>query len=232
MPSLPTLVWSPRTKVNGDVFIYFNPQKGQIKSFSQFSGGEVVTAVNKNCMTNAPVACADGGGFDAGVIWSPNSVAVGGLPVNSPIYTALEGGISPGGEGDIVANVCLPDPANDVIICFDGGVDANPGVSYKPVPRKMFPVDHYVQQRPDNKITLNDTFVSNWIGLQRIKGVPVTIIVKVSPGGTGIFSEIQYYSGVVLDPQPMKSGEDANASVGITMQGYYEFCAIFAAQPV
>lgn len=236
---MPALAATPQTKVNAEVLVFFSLESMCIDFVSSNPAGASQTDPYDRCGSfcippNSPLAGT--------VTMSPNKSAVGPIPANSPMFTAAEdwwdvAAVAPGGAlvGDVVYQFTFPDPApaddNDdyTLICFDQGVVATPGVTYRAIPQKFMPVDHYVRQRPENTISLTDIFVSNWQGLQRIRGIPVTLMVQIRPyGGNGI-SEIQLYSDVVLNPQTMNSGAEGNDSVTISMEGNFGFCAIFSA---
>jgi hypothetical protein len=231
MVALPNLIRTKKTKTNNEVTIWANLDVGRVVSTSIYISGQNRTTAftHASCCTDLLGVCGcPVGSFAATVNMCKNVSAIGLLPPASPIFAAVEGTSPPGAEGDMVYNICLPNPANDFLICFDQGAAPSPGLSYKPIPLKYDPVSHYVRQRPENTITLSDLFVADRSGLQRIRGIPVTIIIKVSPDGCGVFQEIQYYSNVILNPKPMNSAADGNASIEISMEGPFSFCAIFS----
>lgn len=224
--ALPALVYSPRTKTNNEVMIYANLGVGLMK----------YTKIKYNTgVATSPFVCCGGAcdcppvSFWATMTLNKNGGAIGPIPASAPLYAAAEGQHDPTVNGDMAGVACLPNPENDFLICFDQGAAPSPGLPYRPIPVKFNTVDHYVRQRPENTITLNDLFVADWQGLQRIRGIPVTIIIKVTPEGSGVFQEIQYYCNVILNPSPMNSGSDGNASIDISMDGPFSFCAIFTA---
>jgi hypothetical protein len=224
------LVNYPKTKTSNDIQIYFNPYIGRVTHNVMHDGNNHIATPVQCCVDPAlEESCTcPVNSFEATVIQKKNQGAVGPLTAFSPLYAATRGRINPIAEADFVSWVCLPPPDYDTLICFDQGASVSPGVSHRPIPLKYNPVDHYVRQRPENTLTLNDLFVSNWDGLQRIRGIPCTIIIKVAVEGSSLYSEIQYYSNVLLSPSQMNSGSDGNASIDISMDGPFSFCAIFA----
>jgi hypothetical protein len=227
---LPALAWSPRTKTSNEVQVWANLGLGIIEYTKVLYDAPVgLQSAAFNCCGGACTCPLNS--FVATRTINRNSGAVGTLPVAAPLYSAIEGDHDPIVVGDMVQQICLPNPEDDFLICFDQGAVSSPGMPYRAIPVKFNSVDHYVRQREDNTITLNDIYVSNRRGLQRIMGIPVTIIIKTTPEGSGIFQDIQYYSNVILSPSPMNSGSDGNASIDISMEGPFAFSAIFAASP-
>lgn len=228
---LATLAWHPKVKINGDIWVYYNPDPGKITHSVLFSGGIVHTVQRRRCGTypDGEDSVAEGGQIVATVVATPNSVVAGDIPADAPPGFAVEAETDPTGEGDFFYRVALPDPTNDVFLCFDQGFSSKPSNKFRPIPNKLSEIDHYVNQRGENTLTVSDQFVSNWRGLQKIAGRPCTIIVKITPNGTGVFSELQYYCNVILNPAPMNAGADFNEPIAISMDGTYDFNAIFSA---
>ena len=229
MAVLPLMQYSRLTKTNNEVAVYYNLGVGMIKK-RLYNGG---FSVDQGC--GGAQVCPDGS-FDATVLTSVTALggeqpAFGDFPANSPMGSAFEGEMVPTADGVFANLVCLPDPADDVLICFDGGLEATPGVEYRAIPRKFLAVDHYVRQRPEATLRLSGMFVSNWEGVERIRGRPVTIVVKVFPSGAGVPSEIQYYSNVVLNVPPISTAADGNANIEVQGEGSFSFYAVFAALP-
>lgn len=229
-PTLADLVFNGKTKVNGEVFVFYNLGVGQITSYSAFDGTAVVTTDEIDCTTGSAPVCPENP-FVASVVWAENAGSFGVWGAKPPLYAADTGTIAPTALGDVVANICLPDPADDVMICYDQGLECKPGVTFKAVPRKFNPADHYVRQRPENSITATDLLVSNTTGINRIAGRRVTIIVKIIPNGAGAPTEIQYYCGVLFNPNLMNSGADSNGSATLQFQGNFTFAACFSSAP-
>lgn len=222
MPALPNLVYSGVTKIGNEVTVFANLGVGILKKQLGFGTSITVTP----CV--AGEVCP-AGSFDATVLNFPNKAAVGVIPAQAPLFTAAEGEQLPTVEGDIADVLCLPDPANDFLICFDQGVQPTVGETFRAIPRKFNPVDHVVRQRGEYSISLGDLYVSNWDGVERLRGRRCTIIVKVAPGGGGSYQEIQYYTNVTLNVPPINSGNDGNASIELQAQGAFSFCAVFSA---
>jgi hypothetical protein len=221
------LTYGAKTKTGNEAWIYYSLQVGIIKEVRTLTDAGVQAFDMTNTGCGNPI-CPDPS-FDASVIEIPNTGSMGNIPQQAPVGFASEEVADPTTIGDSVSIACLPNPAEDELICYDQGFSASPGLSYRPIARKFQTVDHYVRQRSENTLSMNDLFVSNRDGLQRIQGRPVTIIVKISPDGTGQFSEIQYYCNVILNPQPMNSGGDGNASIDVSLEGTFDFFAVFSA---
>lgn len=224
---LPAMLWSPITKVGHDVAIYYNLDVGMIKKNLYNGGSRVVTPCGGSQTCPA-------GSFDATVLTAvigANQPSFGGLPANAPLWSAFEGEVQPTADGVFADLVCLPNPTNDVLICFDGAVEASPGLTFRPIGRKYEMVDHYVRQRGENTLRISDTFVSNFAGLQRIRGRRCTIIAKIYPAGGGALQEVQYYSNVLLNMPTLSKGDEGNDSIQISAEGNFSIAAIFSAIP-
>lgn len=132
-----------------------------------------------------------------------------------------------GVTGDSYQLFVLPNPAENVLICYDRGFEANLGDTQRAIPRKFRAVDHYVTTRGESSITLNDLLVSNKRGLRRIRGRDVTLVVTLTPGGFGLPVEVQYFTKVRLNvPMSVPEGDD---SVQISGTGNFEFDLVFSA---
>lgn len=237
MPALPGLVYNGLTKTGNEALIYWNPRPGRMIGRIFHDG----TSVQKSATTACGTPTQPTGGFVARLLMSRNEADINGIPALSPLYTAEEidsavpsndindFDAAPTVAGDGVTIVSLPNPADDVLICHDRGFSMNPGVTQRPIPRKMEAANHHVMQRAENSINLTDLFVSNWDGVQAIRGQEGTIIVKIFPNATAAPQEIQYYSGAVLNPQPMNAPSESNDSIEISMDGTFNFAAIFSA---
>lgn len=219
--ALGPLVAGPKTKIGAEVTIYANLGVGILTNQLGFGTNLAVTpcVAGQACPSNS---------FQATVLNKPNVGAVGTIPANKPVFFAAEGVQAPTVSGDTADVLCLPDPVNDFLICFDQGIQIGLGQTFRNIPRKFNPVDHSVRQRGDYSITLNDLFVSSEAGLERLRGRPCTIIVKIAPDGGGSYSEIQYYTNVTLNVPPMNTGNDPNASIEIQGTGNFSFCATFS----
>lgn len=169
------------------------------------------------------------------ILTSCGNTAIGaaaplGIPANSPIYTAMIGGsAAPVGVGDSLLIADVPCWQDLTLVCYDQGGSPSPGIPYRAIPRKFNPVDHYVRIRPENRITLSELYVSNWDGLQRIKGCPCTVVVALMPSGFGAYQEIIYYCNVVFPPQGNNWGAEGNDSQTISLEGSFSFCAVLSA---
>jgi hypothetical protein len=218
--ALGTLVAGPKTKIGNEVLIYANLGVGILTNRLGYG----VNIVETPCV--AGVACP-AGSFQATVLNKPNVGAVGIIPANYPVFAAAEGVQAPSVAGDTADVLCLPNPDDDFLICFDQGIQVGIGQTFRNIPRKFNPVDHSVRQRGDYSLTLNDLFISSTAGIQKVRGRPCTIIVKIFPDGGGSASEIQYYTNVTLNVPPMNTGNDGNASIEIQGTGNFSFCATF-----
>lgn len=246
MASIPDLVYDGKTRVGAEVLLYYNLGKG-VKI-----GSLVKTATGIDKLPEAP--CADTivcptSGWVAGSLPKQNLAAItavtpgtDGFPLKSPVGSAVEVQDTPstnintfsftgGAVGDTVDILCMPNPADDVLICFDAGFTPTIGRANRPIPRKFLAADHFVRQRPENSVRISDLLVSHWAGLQRINGIDVTLIAKIYPDGGSSASEIQYYLGARLSVPSMNSAAEANDSITIDAEGTFNFAAIFSAPP-
>lgn len=238
MAVLPGLVYNNKTKTGNEALIYWNPYPGRIIGRIFYDGATIQKVGDIACgVQDHPPS-----GFVARVMMSENKAAINGIPALAPLYTAeeIDGAVpsddindfeaAPSIAGDGVTIVSLPNPANDQLICYDRGFSMNPGITLRPIPRKMEAANHHVLQRPENTISLTDLYVSNYDGAQAIRGRQGTLIVKVYPNETAAPQEIHYYTGAVLNPQPMNAPSESNDSIEISVDGSFNFAAIFAAQ--
>ena len=219
---LPSLTYDGHTRIGAEVLVYANLGVGILKK--QLGFGSSVDITSCVAGEECPV-----GSFDVTVINKPNIGAVGVIPALAPIYSAAEGEQAPTVSGDSADVICLPNPDGDFLICYDQGITATPGETFRAVGRKYNPVDHTVRIRGEQSLSITDMLVSNWDGVRRINGRRCTIIVKIFPAGGGNISEIQYYTNVVLNVPTINTGSDVNASVELQASGNYSFCAIFSA---
>ncbi len=215
------LVAGPKTKIGNEVLVYANLGVGLLTNQLGFGTNRAVTP----CV--AGITCPQSS-FQATVLNKPNVGAVGIIPANYPVFAAAEGVQAPTVSGDTADVLCLPHPAGDFLICFDQGIQIGIGQTFRNIPRKFNPVDHAVRQRGDYSLTLTDLFISSLSGIEQVRGRPCTIIVKIAPDGGGSYSEIQYYTNVILNVPPMNTGNDGNASVEIQATGNFSFCATFS----
>lgn len=245
MPVLPTLVHTKATKVAGEVLVYYNLDSGRrIGALVQGASGVEKRAAD-SC-GGATETCPSGA-FPAATIVRPNEaqiVVTSGptFEAKSPVGIAGEIDISLDEDitgydmaatnvGDSVDIWCLPDPSNDVLICFEQGFSPTTGEKFRAVPRKFQPVDHYVRQRSENSISLTDIFVSAWDGIERLNGITVTLIAKVFPDGGAVPSQLNFYQQVRLNVPSLDAPAEANDSIEITGEGNFQEPLIFAAQP-
>lgn len=254
-PVLPVLVANDKTRTGNDALIYYN--LGQAKKLGQIvctAPGESIFVPEASCAEPTIIAPPSGfiavrvAKYQAGV----TAIALGTvmdygkiihIPLQAPIGTAYELAdvipedpttftpppITAGGTaGDAIDVFLLPHPADDVLICYDQGFSMKPGTTLKPIPRKLNPVDHYVTQRAENTLSLNDLDVSNWRGIRRIKNQPVTIIVRLIPDGQGAPSEIQYYTNAVVNLS-LDNPADGNDSRTVSGEGTFNQDLVFSA---
>lgn len=231
MVALPAFTYDPKTKVNAETMVYAIPYPGQILDALQYraDSGTLHKAsdINANGCCGGECPCPPVS-FNATVTQNANKAPIGGLPINSPLYSAVTGLINPTGDGDSVYHVCLPEFSEMTLICFDQGVSPTIGHNQKPIGRKFLNVDHRVRQKTSDTISLSDLFVSNWDGLSAIRGIPSTIAVLVTPDGIAT-QQITFYSNVVINPMTPSHGSDENESITLTFEGDINFIATFSA---
>lgn len=244
MATLTELVFNGRTRVGAEVLLYYNLGKGvKIGSLVKQTGG-VEKLPEQPCADT--IVCPTSGWVAASLpksnLGAITAVTPGtdGFPLKSPVGSAVEVQDTPstditdfdmtgGAVGDTVDILCMPNPDDDVLICFDQGFTVTIGRADRPIPRKFLAADHFVRQRPENSIRVSDLLVGHWSGLQRINGIDVTLIAKIFPDGGTAPSEIQYFLGARLSVPPMNSGAEANDSIQIDAEGTFNFAAIFSA---
>lgn len=246
MGALPSLTHNPRTRIGNEVLLYYNLGKvirvGAINRTA--TGYEKVQESSCAGTLTAPVS-----GFSAATIVKSNETlisalgtAAGQIPAQSPVGTGAEYegtystdiedySMSGGAEGDSVDILLLPDPNDDVLICFDQGFTANVGDTTRPIARKFNPADHFVRQRPENSISLSDFMISNWEGLRRINGREVTLVAKIYPDGGGVASEIQYFTNCRFNVPFNNVPAEGNDSIQIDADGVYNNVVVFSDQP-
>lgn len=222
--TLPLHTLTQLTKTGNEVLIYANFDTGIVKK-KLYMGGEV------NMASCAGSLSCPSGSFDATILTTPSKASFGSFPVNSPVYTAKTGSQSPTEAGVLADLACLPNPANDFLICFDKSFSATSGQQYKSIPRKFNPSDHQVRQRPENSISLADYYVSNYAGLRSLNGRECSIIAKIYPEGGGAVQETIYFCGVKLSVPLLTYGDDQNASLEVAATGTFGFCAVFSGDP-
>lgn len=243
MPSLPTLLYNKKTRVSGEALIYYNLGRAQ-KIGTLFKGESTVEKIAESSCGGTLTYPTSG--FVAAVIKVPNEAAITidskTLPLKSPIGLAQEitnNGtninsytFTGGAVGDQVDIVMFPDPANDVLICYDRGLNATVGQSVRAISRKFNPADHYVRQLPENTLNLTDLYVGGLNGVRRLNGIEVTLVQRTVPDGGQVPCEILYFSNVRLSVPPTNSGADAGESIEIQATGNFGEYASFSATPV
>lgn len=247
MAKLTTMVHTKKTKIGAEVLIYYNLDSGKKIGTLVKTAAGVEAIQESSCAEdlNLPTSGFAAYGIrvsNQSIITPADGVSAAAFPAKSPIGVAIENDttysatigdydFSGGSVGDQIEVIALPNPDNDVLICYDQGFSATPGNALRAIPRKMNPADHYVRQRPENTISLGNLFVSSWDGLQRIIGVPVTIIAKVFPEGGSVPSEIQYFTNVRVFPPSIDVPSESNDSIELTGEGNFNDVMKFAAQP-
>ena len=238
--ALPTLFRDPKTRVGGEFFLYYNfGQAYEYGSIGVDEAGDPTYRAEFNCAGNASLPAS---GFavvralvplnaEVESTWSvdtadaklpafapPGASAELGLTIAVP--TALNVDVTGAAPGDSVDVMVLPNPANDVLICYDQGINVEIGDENKAIGRKFSPVDHYVRQRPNNQLTIGDLLVSSLEGIAALRNRTVTLIGKYYPNGGAAVGEIYYWTNVRLNI-PMNVGEDPNDSVKLNGTGSF-----------
>ena len=228
MAGIGSLTYKPNTKTANDIRIYYN--LGTAYIVKKYSGATEVAV--HDCNGNAPAACP-AGDFSATVTLGGNLIEHGSsplvLPIGSPRGAALEGDITPASGSDEYEVWCLPDTANDVLICYEQGFTADPGIEQNPVPRKYDPVDHYIKVRPETSISMTDAYVSNWEGIQAIRGRIVTLICKIFPEDSVVPSEVKYYTNCQMSIPTINGDGDGTAPMQISATGQFNRFLSFSA---
>ena len=245
---LPGLVYDQKTRVGGEFYLYYNLGIANYLGTLGLDGNNVPRwQPNTTCGSGG--TNPDGGFTVARVrkslatstdsTWIVNGLS-GIIPGQSPISQSCELGaaqtevttynIIGAQPGDSVDIIVLPDPANDVLVCYDQGFNAASGNENKPIPRKFEAVDHYVRQRPENNITLTEMYTCNLSGLSKLRQRDVTLIGKFFPDGGGVPCEIIYYTVVRLS-NPMEVPQEANDSVTVSAEGSFQHDVRFTAEP-
>lgn len=240
---LPALVFNPATRTGNEGFIYYNLEQSILLGRLTKNASGTVWSPESSCAGSSVCPTS---GFYAARIATPAGagLTVGGktFPDSPPVGAALEitvAGDAPedltltGGDiGDTVEIFCMPNPDNDVLICYDQGFSADEGDTRKPIPRKLNPADHYVIQRGDSTLTLSDLFVNNWVGVSRLKGRQVTLIRRMIPNGGGAPVQIDYFTNVMFTKLPQQLPADSNESVTVDAEANFNKALAFAAPAV
>lgn len=245
--ALPELLIDLKTRVGGEFHLFYN--FGQAYKYGAIGVGPTAVQyrAEDTCGGSASLPVS---GFAAVRALNPLQAAIesewgvddktGFLPAYAPIGQAAEIGrdilvpsaanvVADGGEpGDGVEIIVLPNPANDVLICFDQGLNIDIGTTVRPIGRKFNQVDHYVRQRGNNQLTLNDLYVCNVKGVASLRQRPVTLKYVIYPSGGSIPLEIGYFTNVMLNV-PKSYGQDPNESVNINATGSFNDELIFTA---
>lgn len=245
---LPDLIYDPRTRVGGEVLLYYNLGKAfYAGSIGMDADDEAVLSVEASCAgASTPPASGFGairarvGLTAAGPTNWGASGATGTLPGLAAQDQSAEAtaafpanptsGSGNGEPGDSVDLITLPGVAGDVLVCFDQGLTVELGDQFRAIPRKFVPVDHYVRQRVTNTITLSDLYSNGLDGLARLRGRDVTLILKFFPDGSAIPSEIHYFTNVRLTV-PTNIPDDPNESVTNNATGGFRDRLIFSGEP-
>lgn len=239
---LPNLLFNANTRTGNEALIYFNLGESVLKGRLTKTSGGTNWAPETSCASS--LDCPVSGFYAARIANAAGeALMVGGktFPDNPPIGAALEitvvGDdpstltITGGAVGDTVEIFCLPNPADDELICYDQGFSADEGTTQKPIPRKLNPADHYVEQRGESTLTLTDIMVNNWKGVKRLKGRRVTLVVKWQPNGAGLPVEIDYFTNVMFTKVPVAVPQDGNESATVDAEAGFNKQLSFAAPP-
>lgn len=222
MATVPLMVYHPLTKTGNEVWIYYNLGNAVLKKRKS----SLADVIMPNC---GGVQSCPAGSWDASIlsVTGPGA-AFGGFLANAPIFSAVVGEVVPE-AGASIDLVCLPNWDDNILLCYDESFSETPGMPYRAIPRKFWNADHYVRQRADNTLRIDDKYVSNWDGLRAIAGRRVTIVVVVMPQGGAEISEVIYYCNFMCIPPAMNYGADQNASIVLSGEGAYSIKAIFSA---
>jgi hypothetical protein len=221
-----------KTNTNNEIWIYYSLQPSFIQFYAGNSGNGNVQIPVPYCAgvpagpvppSQATINCGGQDGANVG--------AIGPIPARSALYSGCDNWVFPTIAGDMAWHVVYPTwgASGGVwnLLCYDTGFKTDPGVVWRAIPNKFNTADHFVRQRPENKITLGGLFVGGQKHLQRLRGQRVTLAVAVTPAGMGQFSEIQIYGNVMLNIPLMNSASDGNASVEIQAEGTFDWCGVF-----
>jgi hypothetical protein len=253
MAALPALIYDALSRIGNEAFVFYNLGKaisiGKITKTADGSaytpelscattlvaptGGFLVARVHKKDSATALVI-VDGGGEDVDITIPAASTQGASFEMQdpAPALNTLEAGfvMTGGAVGDCVELLILPNPDDDVQICYDRGFTATPGVTQRAIVRKDNPVDHRVRQRPENTLSLTDLDVNNWVGVQALRDKEATIIVKVMPQNIGLPCQIRYYTQCMLN-MPWEIPAEGNDSIQVAATGQFSKDCIFAAVP-
>jgi len=244
--ALPALLRNRKTRVGGEFYLFYNlGQAYKYGSIGIDAAGNPQYRANARCSGDGSLPVS---GFAAvraltplGALESTWSVGANEavLPAMSPPGQASELGLTiavpsqanidgEGNVGDSVDIIILPNPADDVLICFDQGINIEEGDTQRAIGRKFEPVDHYVRTRPNNQLTLADLYIDNMEGIAVLKQRMVTLKYVVYPDGGAVPSEIGYLTNVRLNV-PKSIAEDPGESVKLNATGSFNEALIFSA---
>jgi len=249
---LPQLIYDGKTRVAGEVHLYYNLTLAHVFGSIGIDGdGNEVYEPEASCGPSTDIPVSNIGavrirkpiksGTDS--FWGIGGGNTAQIPMYAPADQAAElgsigssvlqgsvvvTGASPGDSAEVIA---LPNPAGDVLICYDAGLDWDTGVEDKPIPRKFKNADHYVRQRGERTLTVKDMYVNNLVGFAGLRNRDFTLIAKIFPDDGAIPSEIIYFTGARLNV-PRTIPEDANESITVNATGNYKEALIFSARPV
>lgn len=251
--SLPALTYNGKTRVGGEFYLYVNYEDAYYLA-------EIGVDADSNEQVVADAGCGSAGSLPVsgfGVIraktpigtgssdettWDVGSGEDGVLPAQAPPDQAAEVGsissvpaasgvtVTNGTPGDSADLIVLPNPANDILICYDQGLSSETPDENRAIPRKFNSVDHYVRQRVEKTLSVSDLKVCNIEGLAKLKNRDVCLIGKYFPDGGAVPSEIIYYTRVRLSV-PEEIPEDANESVLSNATGSFRDRIVFSAKP-
>lgn len=249
--ALPSLVYDRKTRVSGEHYLYYN------LGIANYLGTVGIDG-SSNVAANPATSCGTAGvnpasGFMVArmrrsmlsltdIAWTVGGLS-GTIPGASPVGQACELGAPltslpstttvsavTGSPGDSIDVIVLPPPAGDVLICYDQGLNVDTGQENKAIARKFSAVDHFVRQRPDNKVSLKDLLCCNLQGLSKLRQRDFTLKSVFYPDGGAIPSEIRYYTNCRLSV-PTDIPEDSNESVMISAEGIFKDAIVFTAVP-
>jgi hypothetical protein len=242
--TLPALVFDPKTRVGGEFYLYYNlGQAYRYGSVGVDGEGDPTFRAEAPCAGNLALPAS---GFqviraavpikaDVESTWEVDSLTaklppfappgaaaeltlLGGTPITPTLGNLDITGAVPGDSVDIMV---LPNPEDEVLICYDEAFNMDVGDEQKAIGRKFSPVDHYVRQRPNNQLTISDLYVTAQEGLAALRNRPVTLIGKFFPDGGAAVGEIYYWTNVMLNV-PFGKGDDVNESVKISATGMFD----------
>lgn len=247
---LPALVYDQKTRVGGEFYLYYNLGCSYYFGAIGYDGATAQYRAEASCGSPCSSIPASGVGCVRSkvalkavgdTVWTAAGGLTGTLPAYSPPGQAAETGtltavnsatvgVTGATAGDSVDVIVLPNPTNDVLLCYDRGLSVDIGDETRAVTRKFQAVDHFVRQRADNKISLKDLYCCNLQGLSLLRQRDITLIGKFYPDGGAVPSEILYWTGVRLNV-PKNIPEEANDSVQVDASGVFRDQLAFSARP-